>query len=62
MRSRDPRALPRWWIATEILLAIALVVAIAAGRTVEAIFIGILLAPYLVVLAIWIYARLGARR
>jgi hypothetical protein len=47
--------LPWWRLATLVLLIGALVLAIANGRTIEAVIIGVLLVPTLVVLGVWVY-------
>jgi choline-glycine betaine transporter len=49
--------LPWWRLATLALLIGALVLAIANGRTIEAVIIGVLLVPTLVVLGVWVYYR-----
>jgi hypothetical protein len=45
---RRPARIPWWRIATTLLLAAALVIAVAAGRLVDSIIIGVLLVPLLV--------------
>jgi hypothetical protein len=61
-RRDEPLAIPWWPIATVTLLAIALVISIAAGRTVEAVVIALLLVPSLLLLGAWAYSvRNGGR-
>jgi hypothetical protein len=48
--------IPWWRIATALLLAAALAISAAAGRVIEAIIIGVLLLPSLVLVGLWFIA------
>jgi hypothetical protein len=61
-RRDDALAVPWWQIAAATLLAIGLVIAIVAGRTVEAVIIAFLLVPVLFLLAVWAYSVRAGRR
>ena len=54
---RRQRSLTPWWpVATVLLLSGAVVIAVRAGRVIEAIIAAILLAPSLAILIAWIVA------
>jgi choline-glycine betaine transporter len=48
--------IPWWPLATTLLLAGALALSVAAGRTVDSIIIGVLLVPSLAFLVVWLIA------
>ena len=50
------RLVPWWLLISSVAMTFAFILAIAAGRTIEAIIIGILLAPSLVVLVLYTFA------
>lgn len=54
---RAVSSIPWWRVAATVLLGGALFMTISAGRTVEAVIIGVLTIPSLVALGIWIYAQ-----
>jgi len=54
------RLRPPWWrLATLILLSVALAIAVSQGRTIEAVIIGILIVPTLLLVGAWIYVWIG---
>lgn len=55
------RLMPWWSLSTTVLLAVALVVDVAAGRIIETIIIAILLVPSLAFLVLWVIASKWAR-
>ncbi len=49
------RSIPWWRIATLTLLIAGFIIALSAGRTIEAIVIGVLTVPTMVFIGAWIY-------
>jgi choline-glycine betaine transporter len=57
-RRRLTSAAPWWRIATLTLLLVALGLAISSGRTIEAVIIGLLMIPSLVLVGAWALEKL----
>jgi hypothetical protein len=58
--AQHQRRRPPWWrLATLILLSVALAIALSQGRTIEAVIIGILIVPTLLLVGAWIYVWIG---
>jgi hypothetical protein len=51
---RRPAWIPWWRIATTVLLAIALANSVVAGRVIESVIIGVLLAPSVGFVVVWV--------
>ena len=52
------RSLPWWRIATLAILLLALIISVSAGRTIDAVVIGILMIPTMVLVGLWIYGSM----
>jgi hypothetical protein len=52
-----PPFVPWWPLATAVLLVTAFAIALGAGRTIDAVIVGVLLVPTLALLGLWLLAR-----
>lgn len=49
------RSVPWWQLATLTLLVVAFILSVSAGHTIEAVIVGVLVVPSLVLVGAWIY-------
>ena len=59
---RVGKSAPWWQLATIVLLSVALTIAVMSGRTIEAVIIGILVVPALVIVGTWLVTSIRERR
>lgn len=51
------RSVPWWRLATLTLLVVAFILSVSSGHTIDAVIVGLLMVPSLVLVGAWIYER-----